>query len=378
MEKMLMRMAAVIVAAGLVLAGCGDTAGGGAPVITVDDTTIDAFAALLGSASGGNNPGNPVPVTASLRLTDANWEAILSAVGNSGKYVALDLSACTRSGAASGKGLRDNGIFDPRSDNSDAVTIVSLILPGAAAGIVEGMGFGGADPLGGAFKTFSNLNSVSGSAIETIGSLAFQNCRSLTSADFPLAKSIESSAFSGCTALKTADFPLVETIGDSAFSNCAFQGVDFPEVTAIGDYAFQFSGLETADFPLAEIIGDSAFKDCTVLKTADFPAATILGDTAFLGCTALETAKFPQAEDIRKAVFRNTGVIPLAITLPRTAPKVTSSDWASDTYQKIVTVWTLSNPEDYDDSWQKNFKTAFGPDADITLQFKALPDPKNP
>ncbi|MDR0719956.1 MAG: leucine-rich repeat domain-containing protein [Treponema sp.] len=346
------------------------------PPINIDDSNLGSLAALL--AGRGGSSAKPVPVTENIQLNAENWEAILTALASAGKYVNLDLSACTPSPSASGKGLRSGGTFDPRSntDNSGAAKIVSLVLPGAATSIVDGSDTFGPDSLGGAFNSFGLLKSVSGGGIKTIGSIAFRGCTALETAAFPLAEDIGGSAFQGCTGLKTVNIPRLVTIGHSAFVSCtSLKEAGFPAVTSIGDYAFRFSALEEADFPLAEGIGSSSFQDCDALKAANFPQAERIGDNAFSGCTALITANFPLAERISNSAFRDTGGIPFTITLPQAAPEITLSTWASDSYEKTVTIRTPSSRSGYGETWQAAFKTAFGPNAGITLEFAELTEP---
>ncbi|MDR3130375.1 MAG: leucine-rich repeat protein [Treponema sp.] len=201
---------------------------------------------FLAAASGGQSAVNPVSLALTLNLA-SDWNSLLSAIYEAGKYVALDLSECTMSGTE----------FDPGTRaNTWESKIVFLVLPNVATSIkyyslTEGK----------TFRYFTSLKSISGSGITSIGAGAFSRCTSLTTANFPLATSIGNSAFSVCTSLTTADFPSATSIGDSAFYGCY--------------------SLTTADFPSATSIGDSAFSSCNRLTTVNIPNAETIGYFAF-------------------------------------------------------------------------------------------------
>ena len=92
-----------------------------------------------------------------------------------------------------------------------------------------------------------SITEISSSSATSIGDSAFQDCSSLTTADFPVATSIGSYAFQGCSSLTTANFPVATSIGSYAFYSC--------------------SAFTTADFPVATSIGSSAFRTCSKLKS---------------------------------------------------------------------------------------------------------------
>jgi hypothetical protein len=66
---------------------------------------------------GGSATDEPIPLPVNITLS-TDWTGLLSAIQSKGKYVALDLSACT--GAAE---------FDPGAANTGESKIVSLVLP---------------------------------------------------------------------------------------------------------------------------------------------------------------------------------------------------------------------------------------------------------
>ena len=190
------------------------------------------------------------------------------------------------------------------------------------------------------FKDNTDITSVTGDSITTIGSGEFQNCTNLVTANFPKATNVAEGAFDGCNSLTNyteGDFTYeVENINNTAklvkYNGNATE-VNIPEriagkryaVTAIGNQAFKdntniksvtgnsirkiehgyvYSGngwssscaafdscvnLEKLILPKATSIGEYAFQRCTALTTITLPKAAYIEDYAFLYCSALET-----------------------------------------------------------------------------------------
>jgi hypothetical protein len=238
-----------------------------------------------------------LPVTLDLA---SDWTTLLSLIKTAGKYVALDLSACTMTGSK----------YDPGAANTGESKIVSLVLPNVATSIKNGsqaaLGFNAT------FRYFTALKSISGSSIISTGDYVFADCDSLTTVNFPKAETIGDYAFSSCDSLTTVDFPKAVTIGNSAFEFCEnLTTVSFPKVTSIGRNAILYEGyafshctnLTTAIFPEATSIKAEAFSNCDSLITVSFPEATSIGDGAFANCDSLTTATFPLATIIGSAAF---------------------------------------------------------------------------
>jgi hypothetical protein len=269
-----------------------DTAGNSSIVQTVDGepvagVSVSGIGTHLGPVTGEENADNPIflPLASGTNLP-AEWSSILSAIA--GKYVALDLSACTA-----------NGEFDPGMAAPGESFIVSLILPDTATSIKAGYY---SNPT---FQYFTNLKQAGGEGIITIGDFAFQGCIALTEVSFPKATDIDWGAFYGCSALTEASFPKATDIGELAFYDCsALTEASFPEATSIGDYAFlDCSALTEASFPAATSISYEAFSGCSALTEASFPVANYIGFYAFEGCSALTEAYFPAAADIGDRTF---------------------------------------------------------------------------
>jgi hypothetical protein len=304
----------------------------------------------------GDSVNNPIE-----RYSDTNlgtmtspasgWRQLLNSIESVGKYVNLDLSACTMTGTS----------FNPDATvETGKKYIVSIILPTVATSIEAGAY---SDPV---FKNFTNLKSISGENIITIGDYSFvyrlsssNGPRSLQSVNFPSATTIGESAFSD-TYLESVNFPSVTTIGESAFSNCRWlKNASFPAVQSIGESAFYgCSYLESVSFPALAELGFSSgnysnpFTSCdkltfTLTGTGSlsviedgkalvrnntillaYPSAsgtvtmnniTSLDGRAFSGCYYLNSVNFPQATSIGSGTFSGCGLqsinFPLVISI---------------------------------------------------------------
>jgi len=139
----------------------------------------------------------------------------------------------------------------------------------------------------------------------TIGSNAFQDCLSLTTANFSSCLWIHDYAFSNCKKLTTVSFPVCKYIDRGAFCSCKeLTSVNFPSCTSIGSYAFSnCSSLTTISFPACTNIYSGVFSNCIVLSIASFPVCSDLGPGAFNGCTNLSIANFPVCTNIANYAF---------------------------------------------------------------------------
>jgi hypothetical protein len=217
-------------------------------------------------AGAGGSAVDPIPLPVNINLA-SGWTALLTAIQTGGKYVALDLSACT-GGAAE---------FDPGTANTGESKIASLVLPDTATSVKAG------DYSNPTFKDFTALKSVTGGAVASIGDYAFCKHDTLTTVNFPAAISIGVEAFYYCTTLKTVNLPMATSIGNYAFIIC--------------------DALEMVSLPAAISIGDGAFSDCDTLSTVNIPAATSIGEEAFSFCTSLVTINLPVATNIDSFTF---------------------------------------------------------------------------
>jgi hypothetical protein len=205
----------------------------------------------------GASASNPIDRVESTNLgtmtsSASGWRYLLNSIDSAGKYINLDLSACTMTDEA----------FNPDSSvETGKKYIVSIILPTAATSIEAGTY---SNPT---FKNFTNLKSASGANIITIGDYSFLR-----------------ETGGGYSYLQDGvEFPKATTIGAGAFRDTYLESVKFPLVTDIGDSAFSglSSKLKNADFPVVETIGEGAFSFCSDLESISFPASAKLGYSSY-------------------------------------------------------------------------------------------------
>jgi hypothetical protein len=317
-------MAAALACAAL-LAGCG-----GKPVPHTE--LVSHLGSLKGSAGG--SPDAPYTVKIASVNIKAAWAAINKAVYTAGKYVILDLSACSAP-----ENTIDDDIGEVIQGNE---YIKGIILPDSLTSIGERAFFGCAnltsitipasvtDIATNSFFYCANLNTItvksanaafasedgalfnkdkttllmypSGKGtsysipnkVANIGDSAFLGRSSLASVTIPdSVASIGDNAFSGCTGLTNLTIPdSVASIGDNVFSGCTgLTSITIStSVTSIGERSFWgCTGLTNITIPnTVAIIGNSAFSGCTGLTSITIPnMVTIIGDSAFSGCTGL-------------------------------------------------------------------------------------------
>ena len=277
-----------------------------APTTFTSITDVSNYLASLPS----NTKDNPASLTININLY-YDWYDLLRAINTAGKYVNLDLSSCTMNGTSFNHGYSKTGVDK----------IVSLVLPAAARSIGENYNDG--------FRDYTNLTSISGANIITIGNTAFggfgatnEALQSLQSVDFPQVTNIGWRAFYGCTSLQSVSFPQTTNIDKYAFYGCtSLQSVSFPQTTNIDEDAFYgCTNLQSVSLPQAVNIGGHAFSGCTSLQSISLPQATSIGGSAFLYCTSLQSVNFPQVTSIGTYTFSSTGTTALSITMGSTAP----------------------------------------------------------
>ena len=269
------------------------------------------------SLMASSNAEGPKNLSRNTVLTEGSWKDILDEIDKLGSFVTLDLSACTRSSADTGGGLRADGIFDPLPGNINGKSkIVSLVLPIEAVGITDAI-YHYDSYLQfiwiSVFKSFRSLKTVSGAGIENIESSAFKNCKTITSVDFPAVNNIGEFSFAGCTALASVNFPQARRIDTLAFQNC------------------------------------------TALVDVRFPKILSLNKAVFEGCTSLVNVEFPVANSFGVNTFENTGSKALTIILGNSAPSLWGSLFDGVSTEKSVTVKIPDGAAGYDSYWTDSF-----------------------
>jgi hypothetical protein len=329
-------------------------------------TDLNDVAQYLNEHTGGNSAANSILLPLAYDLgympeAGSGWQNLLDVIAAAGKYVALDLSACTMDGTD----------FDPaNSVTTGKDKIVSIDLPDVAASIAGASS--GSSGFSGSFGYFSSLTAVTAKYVLTVGNQAFYDpanhpnnnpsaVSSLTTVSFSASAEISYNPFNGCLNLTTFKLfgtgPLsviedgkavvrnntelitypsasgnitintITSISDNAFARCAnLTGVSFPAVTSVAYNAFQAcnniesvsfgamtsanisfdlsrSKLKNVSFAVATSIGNNTFNDCTNLESVYIPAATSIGDNAFRNCTSLESVDFPVVTSIGSDAF---------------------------------------------------------------------------
>ena len=123
---------------------------------------INLVLPYINAHPAGYAPGKPVNLKLQIDLgtmtsMTSNWQSLLGAIEAAGKYVTLDLSACTMNG--------DEFNPDYRIDTGKA-RIVGLVLPDAAESIASGLGTSYA------FMHFTKFTKVEGKNVKVIGNYA--------------------------------------------------------------------------------------------------------------------------------------------------------------------------------------------------------------
>jgi len=300
--------------------------------VTPQFTSLDEVAQYLLAHEGGTSTGNSISLPLAFDLgtmTEAGsgWQNLLAVIAEAGKYVDLDLSACTMNGTE----------FNPVQTLAIGKNrIISLTLPNIAISIVSSSS--SIDPV---FNNFNNLKTVSARNVTRIGATAFKFCTSLINANFPAVTYISDWAFSDCnnlTSLTLSAYNNMSSLPMDTFRNCnnltnftligtgplsvieggkalvsnttllaypsASGNITINNITTISSYAFiDNTGLISASFPVVTTIGDSAFSGCTSLESASFPSATNFGAWVFSNCTSLKSVSFRAT-----AVARDWGI----------------------------------------------------------------------
>jgi len=252
----------------------------GIVIVTFDlFTNIEEIATYLNTQSGGASADDLVLLPISMELSSDNWAAILNAIGNSGKYVNLILSACTRSYNAANGGMNEEGVFDPRTTTTNGMDrIVSLILPEAADSI---MGIAWSDET---FGRFTNLHYVNtGNGITTIRHFAFfyNQLTSVTIGNSVI--SIEDYAFFSNQLTSVFIPDSVTYIMEGAFSNNKLISVIIPNrITFISLSAFSNNQLTSITIPdSVETIESHAFNSNKLTSVTIPDSVEAIGIHAF-------------------------------------------------------------------------------------------------
>ena len=281
-----------------------------------------------------NTGDNPASLIMNINLgtmtaADSGWRQLLDAINTTGKYVNLDLSVCT---------MTETSFNPDASVATGKDRIVSLVMPNVATSITGGSS---SSPT---FRNFSNLKSINGANITTIGSYAFYDYFStLQNASFPQVTSIGYSAFLDCTSLQSVSFlASAQFLGPSNISGGYYNpfggctSLTSFTLSGTGDLsviengrALILNGTVLIAYPSASgtitmntitSINNNAFAYCTKLQNASFPQVTTIDSMAFWSCSGLQSLNIPQITSIGSDAFSYTETTTLSITMGSTAP----------------------------------------------------------
>jgi|GEM_PF-3995596 len=200
-------------------------------------------------------------------------------------------------------------------------------------------------------------------SITTIGSSAFQNCRSMPSFTLPASVvSIGEYAFDYCTSLSTFTFAegsWCSSIGYRAFGNCpSISSITFPEsVATVGNSVFYFcQGLTSFTVPKnLTAISAGMFWNCSSLKSVTFAEGSkcsSIGETAFKYCKNLTEIVIPNTVlSIGNNAFEECTSLPYII-IPSSVTTVGVKIFYSDS-QVYVYCEAASKPAEWDSYWCK-------------------------
>jgi uncharacterized repeat protein (TIGR02543 family) len=293
-------------------------------------TDVSLIKPYLDAQTDGTSVNNPVSLPVQIALgnmtqTGSGWRRLLETIATAGKYVNLDLSACTMDGTE----------FNPDYNSSTGKNrIVDIVLPDTAVSIASG----NITNEIGTFRNFTVLKSFSGAGLTSIGDWAFYNCTSLALTSLPAGiTSIGYWAFYNCTSLALTSLPAnLNSISPSAFRNCTSLALtSLPAgITSIEQSVFyNCTSLTQISLPAGLTnIDDRAFSLCTGLTQISLPAGVNSIDfDAFIGCTnlALVTCLAQTPPTLGARVFQDTHAS-LVIKVPaaRVTAYKTANRWS--------------------------------------------------
>ena len=190
-------------------------------------------------------------------------------------------------------GIVDSGTCGAEGDGSNLTWTLDSdgVLTISGSGDMHGYDYGSS---GAPWDDSRVKSAVIAEGVTSIGSYAFDDCKSLTSVTIPdSVTSIGERAFQGCESLTSVTIPdSVTIIGGEAFFGCtSLTSVTIPDsVTSIDQYAFyKCESLTSVTIPgSVTSIGVGAFAYCKSLTSVTIPdSVTSIGNCAFASCTSL-------------------------------------------------------------------------------------------
>ena len=204
-----------------------------------------------------------------------------------------------------------------------------------------------------AFDDCKSLTSVTiPDSVTSIGDSAFSGCESLTSVTIPDSVTlIDNGAFFGCTSLTSVTIPdSVTSIDQYAFYKCeSLTSVTIPgSVTSIGVGAFAYcKSLTSVTIPNSVTsINYEAFRSCESLTSVTIPdSVTSIDMSAFWGCSSLTSVTIPDSvTSIGKQAFLDCTSL-TSVTIPDSVTSIGDGAFASCT--SLTGIWVAEGNSHY-------------------------------
>ena len=261
-------------------------------------------------------------------------------------------------------GIVDSGTCGAEGDGSNLTWTLDSegVLTISGSGDMHGYDYGSS---GAPWDDSRVKSAVIAEGVTSIGSYAFDDCKSLTSVTIPdSVTSIGDSAFCNCKSLTSVTIPgSVTRIGEYAFSKCeSLTSVTIPNsVTSIGWGAFSncaaLTGIRVAEgnsHYSSDASGVLFSKDKTTLvqcpgafsgSYAIPNSVTSIGDYAFSGCSSLTSVTIPDSvTSIGKWAFSECKSL-TSVTIPGSVTSIGVGAFASCT--SLTGIWVAEGSSYY-------------------------------
>ena len=225
-------------------------------------------------------------------------------------------------------GIVDSGTCGAEGDGSNLTWTLDSdgVLTISGSGDMHGYDYGSS---GAPWDDSRVKSAVIAEGVTSIGSYAFDDCKSLTSVTIPDSVTlIDNGAFFGCTSLTSVTIPdSVTSIDQYAFYKCeSLTSVTIPgSVTSIGVGAFAYcKSLTSVTIPNSVTsINYEAFRSCESLTSVTIPdSVTSIGKQAFLDCTSLTSVTIPDSvTSIGDSAFCNCKSL-TSVTIPGSVTRI--------------------------------------------------------
>lgn len=217
----------------------------------------------------GNSKTYPDVETVTLPTEDGGTQAFETQKDREHPKVELDFSEGDAQEVAPGEGAVFDGVTIKKPDNLTPENIPAGVTIAGVEGALEAITMQ-------AIAERTIAGAVTGDAITTVGSYAFQKCSLITEVNLPNCAYIGSYAFQECTGLSEVSAPVCSSTGSGAFIACnSLESVYFPQMTRTIMHIFS---------------GCSALKNVTLGCDSNF--RNTLYSYAFTGCSKLSEIKF--------------------------------------------------------------------------------------